>query len=777
KERDSVAPSAHWWAARTLLAQQSLLDYPAQTLLEQITAHFEKARAYMPHSPASDALDRARTVDEPTQRVSRDDGEASVPQVDDDGMLVDDEHVEADGAHVEADGAHVEADGAKPEDNPGTPVPETESGGEWDRVPVADRELWARYLVELGVVYSQHSMPLDAKRYTLLAQAASGLQWEMTGAKGRRTRFQTFDITQLVLLARSARRVDTRHNPVPETMRLNDDVLLESIKFTGEERVADAEDLQVIDKCILLALCLNVQNENPAHGLTSEQMMPFVTRVLQHTTNWSVYTMGLLVRSRLEAGKPRTVERATLQLQQLVDQITHPLPGSEEAGAAERLQFLFALSLPSQWALERELATQFMSLGVVRSSLDIFERLHMWDDVIACYTMLEQTDVAERIVQRELEKSPQRPKLWCVLGDLKRDPEHWRHAWEVSGQRYARAMRSLGAHHFARHEYADAIACYEKAVRLNPLFENSWYVMGCAAMSVEQWQTAARAFLHVVGIDENNGESWNNLATAYLRMGPEFRVRALHALRQSVKYLNSSWRVWSNLMRVAMSLGLIATGIQAMSKLVDLRADEMGAECIDLDVLRSIISSVTRGSAFAGLAEDEARAKERRLTAQIEALLVRKIEARVSSSAPVWRAMADYWFWRHDYVHCLDCYVKAYRCISQMPQVSYAPPVFSDAVNAALELVSMYENLGDKTQVVRVAAAESTDQQTPADTADADVVSAERKTVAVEQPVCADWKHQTKMLLRGLIGKGKESFDGTPAFTRLTDALSELRQA
>ncbi|KAJ2478127.1 hypothetical protein IWW56_003924 [Coemansia sp. RSA 2131] len=748
KERDSVVPSALWWAARALLVQQSLLDYPAQSLLDQIIALFDAARTHMPRAPSSVMLDSVRSVDDTSAKHV---DEARVPQLD--GVMADEP---IDTERTEPDAAPV-------------PEPSSSDSDAWDNVPVADRELWARFLLELGVVYSQHSMPLDSKRMVALAQDASGLQWQMTGARGKRTRFQTFDTTQLVLLAKSARRVDRdTHEAAPEALELNDDVLLEHVSFTDPDaELSNPADLQTIDKCMLLAFCLNVQNENPAHGLTSEQMLPFVTRVLQHTGNWSVYTMALLLRSRLERSKTRTVERATLQLQQLVDQITHPLPGSEEAGAGERMQYMFALSLPSQWALERELAEQFISLGVVRSALDIFERLQMWDDVISCYTMLDQTDVAERIVRSELEKTPDRPKLWCVLGDLTKDPKHWQHAWEVSGHRYARAMRTLGSYHFAKYEFSEAVECYENAVRLNPLYENSWYIMGCAAMSIEQWEKAARAFLHVVSIDENNGESWNNLATAYLRMGPEYRTRALHALREAIKFLHDSWRVWSNFMHVSMSLGMLSLSVQAMGRLVDLRVGKVGAECVDLDVLRSIISSVSRGAAFAGMSEADAQAKEQRLISQIDSLLVRKIEARITSSAPVWRAMADYWFWRNDFTHCLDCYIKAYRCLSNMPQISYAPPVFNDAVDAALELVTMYENLGDKTQVVRIAS-ESNDH-------DSVVPEGERKTVAVEQPVCADWKHQSKMVLRGLIGKGKESFDGTPAFTRLTDALNELR--
>ncbi|KAJ2156333.1 hypothetical protein GGF46_005258 [Coemansia sp. RSA 552] len=745
-QRDEAMPSAQWWTARLLIMQQSLLDYPAQELMDQIIDCFVQARKYMPSSPAAGVLEAEGGCDE-VQAVPGDDDMA----IDDD--VVPDEQDTAAGAD----------DNAMPvfED-------ETAESGAWDSVSVEDRDLWARYLVEVGVMYSRHSMPLDAKRHFGLAQAASGLQWEMTGAKGRRTKFQTHDVVQLVLMAKSARRAEEEQSTaVPEAMALNNDVLLENIKFTDESK---QEDLLTIDKCILLALCLNVGNESPAHGLTSEQMMPFVVRVLQHTGNWSVYTMGLLLRSRLESTKSRTVERATLQMQALVDQITHPLPEVNEAGAAERLQYLFALSLPSQWDMERELAKMFMSLGVLRSALDIFERLQMWDDVISCYRLLEQTDVAESIVRRELDSNPDRPKLWCLLGDLKQDPEHWRKAWEVSGQRYARAMRSLGAYHYQRNEFKDSVECYEHALRLNPLFENSWYVLGCGAMNTKAWDLATKAFLRVVSIDQNNGEAWNNLATVYLKRGPENRPRALHALREAVKYKRDSWQVWSNVMHVALSLGNVAMAIQAMGNIVDLRAAKDGASCVDLDMLRKIIGMLARGPLFDGLTEEEARRKELSLAGQMNRLLVGKIEARITSTAALWRAMADYWLWRRDYNHCLDCYIKAYRSLSQMPQVAYAPPVFNDAVEAALDLVSMYEELGTKGQVVRVST--TGDQELPGE----DGGTEERKTSAVEQPVCADWKYKAKMVLRGLIGKTKQEFEGTAGYTRLTDALAELRQ-
>ncbi|KAJ2336550.1 hypothetical protein GGH92_007736, partial [Coemansia sp. RSA 2673] len=179
-ERDMATPMAHWWSARVLLIQQSLLDYPSQTLMDQIIGHFAKVKQSLPPSPASDsALQSADTRD----------SAQTVPVLDDDSEMPSFERSADDDNGI-----------------PLTSASMAPNGHEWDSVATADRDLWARYLLELGVVYSQHHMPLDSKQCFIQAQAASGLQWEMTGAKGKRTRFQTNDITQLVLLAKSATR-------------------------------------------------------------------------------------------------------------------------------------------------------------------------------------------------------------------------------------------------------------------------------------------------------------------------------------------------------------------------------------------------------------------------------------------------------------------------------------------------------------------------------------------------------------------------------------------
>lgn len=72
----------------------------------------------------------------------------------------------------------------------------------------------------------------------------------------------------------------------------------------------------------------------------------------------------------------------------------------------------------------------------------------MWEDVVSCYQSLAKPKKAEEIVLELLKTQPDSPKFLCILGDVREDHTLHQKAWEVSGKRYARAMRSLGAYYF-----------------------------------------------------------------------------------------------------------------------------------------------------------------------------------------------------------------------------------------------------------------------------------------------------------------------------------------
>ncbi|KAJ3049242.1 hypothetical protein HDU99_008955, partial [Rhizoclosmatium hyalinum] len=93
------------------------------------------------------------------------------------------------------------------------------------------------------------------------AQKATQLVWKLTGALGKRTKFQTFDVTQLVVIAESKDlNASAGQQPavaettaaMPETLALNDDTLLETIDYTDLE--SKGGNLRIIDQCILLAM-------------------------------------------------------------------------------------------------------------------------------------------------------------------------------------------------------------------------------------------------------------------------------------------------------------------------------------------------------------------------------------------------------------------------------------------------------------------------------------------------------------------------------------------
>lgn len=438
--------------------------------------------------------------------------------------------------------------------------------------------------VELGLYHHSLGNDKPSNLEFLAAAKASGLTYELTGALGRKTKYQVAALTQLVLLAESRKREGEEATTedegekeagdkdrqeataLPEGLKLNDDTLLEETAFTANSR-PDAESsgsalahldpgnqppLHPLDQALLLGLCLNTHNALPSSGLTASQMMPFLARVVQHPRNWSVHTTALLLRSRLEATRSRTVERATLQLQALIEQ----MPTSDST-TKERLRYVHQLPLPSKWEMERELAKRYLTVGVTRSALDMFTRLEMWEDAVACLQRMDREDEAERIVKDLLEgkkvesdlvaplaragderktrmHAAREAKLWCLLGDIalgsdeaSKDPigtreraeEMYNKAWDISNATSSRSRRSLGSLLVAENKNEEAIPVLQDAVRINPLYARVWFTLGVCFTRLEKWVEARDAFRRQVGVDEEDGEGWNNLAAVYLRVG------------------------------------------------------------------------------------------------------------------------------------------------------------------------------------------------------------------------------------------------------------------
>ncbi|KAH7887414.1 hypothetical protein F5I97DRAFT_1805995 [Phlebopus sp. FC_14] len=694
-----------------------------------------------------------------------------------------------------------------------TPIPEAIA---------SDPDLAGRLQLEEGLLEHIFSHDKSAAEYFVRAARSTGLQYELTGALGKRTKFQQNELSQLVLLAESRKRDDSpaeadpvgqvsgSHKPtdqvetgdlhLPETLLLNDDTLLEQTEFTSSSPSTSSHlrhldpsaqpPLHPLDQCILLSLCLNVRNTSPSHGLTSEQMSPYVSRVISHPRNWSVHTMALLLRSRLESSRTRTVERSTLQLQALVDQ----MPTADSA-LSERLVYFHCIPLPSKWEMERELALRFLSIGAVKSALETFERLEMWEEVVKCWQLMERRDKAITIVRDLLEGRKEdadsvvsrgkdistsmrgtlditrEAKLWCLLGDLEPDNavEHYGHAWRLSKENSGRAMRSLGGYHFARGEFASAIPCLQLAVAINPLMSRSWFLLGCACIRVENWQVARDAFSRCVSIDDEDAESWNNLASMYLRLedtnkqrrdgevpeedhesgnGVTFpnKMLAFRALKQGLKYSYENWRMWSNYMIVAMDVGELSEACRAQARIVEECATKRGAECVDEDVLERLVDAVTRVLAEGDSSEGKGTTHDavinpnegHGLFKRVTDLFERTILPRVSSPR-IFRAYARLLTWQSRWEDALKAYLDGYRCGSAgtFEKGETDPAKWREAVNEVGDIVDILRNFGPRVEGF-------------------------------------SWRHQGRSIVRTFIGRSKD-FEDEPEWWRLTDMQNELR--
>ncbi|KAF8513894.1 tetratricopeptide repeat domain 27 [Gautieria morchelliformis] len=618
-------------------------------------------------------------------------------------------------------------------------------------------DLLGRLVLERGLLHHLFSNDRISADHFVQAARATGLEYELTGALGKRTKFQQTELSQLVLLAESRRRDDhedsssetitpspapTAPTPIPDTLALNDDTLLEQTEYTSSQPDHSASTsrlshlspssqppLHPLDQCILLSLCLNIKNTSPAHGLTAEQMMPYVSRVMAHPRNWSVHTMALLLRSRLEATRTRTVERSVLQLQALVDQM--PTADSE---LPERLLYVHDIPLPSKWLLERELAMRFLTIGVVKSALEIFERLEMWEEVVKCWQAMERPEKGIAIVRDLLEGRKEEAerviakgkparrndrareaKLWCLLGDL--EPEHARthyeRAWAVSGETSGRAMRSLGGYYFARNEYAQAISCLQRAVVINPMLSRAWFILGCAQVRVEAWEGARDSFGRCVAIDEEDGESWSNLASVYLRMGeaekavgapsqsgeehedlaasrsspsptPKVipfanKILAFRALQRGLKFSYENWRMWANYMVVAMDVGELAEATRAVTRVVEQRAEKDGAACIDEEVLERLVDA------------------GHGLLPRVVDLFERTLLPRVSSPR-MCRAYARLLTWQGRWTDALKAHLDAYRggVAGQITKSETDVVKWREAVGEVVDVVDILRNFGPR---------------------------------------------------------------------------------
>jgi len=206
-------------------------------------------------------------------------------------------------------------------------------------------------------------------------------------------------------------------------------------------------------------------------------------------------------------------------------------------------------------------------MGMVSTAHEQFKKLRMWPDAIDCLMIAGRNVECLDMVNDLLKESPT-PRLWCALGDLEKEPKHYETAWELSNQRFARAQRSLARYHFSKGNLVQAVDCFQRALQINPLHSDIWFTMGVAQMKLERYGDAALTFSRCVGVEDEHGEAWANLAATHSARGNmrEARSCAYEATRRN----RNNWRMWDSFLGICQSLKDIQGCLQALKQLIEL---------------------------------------------------------------------------------------------------------------------------------------------------------------------------------------------------------------
>ncbi|KAF8855400.1 TPR-like protein [Acephala macrosclerotiorum] len=447
------------------------------------------------------------------------------------------------------------------------------------------------FLLEKAQIYILQGLDWKAKENVRKAKGVAGFEYELSGALGKRTKFQQNDISQLVVFAKSndteranengsasAKSDEVSDGNVPAALDLNDDTLLESISFakTGSDAVAasllppslanikpdDQPQLNPLDQITLLTEATLKDQLSPLDKLNSEEILPYAVRVLNDKpTNWQIYTQALLVRSRIESHRSRTQERSVLQLQVIVDQIiadtqeeesggipeikvTSFLPRAkvdESAPVTERLKYIYPLSSPTRWEIETELAYAWASAGSLVSALEIFKRLKLWAEVALCYHSVHQEDKARQIVRRQLYFSKNGPGM----------DKHDVDAKEVAAENWDGEIREPSPPHAPRlwcilGDLDQDPTCWERAWEISKhRYARAQRTLGGYYSKLGELDKARGGYMQATIVNRQNGDTWSRLGDIDLKVGNW--DGAIIAFQQSIMIDETDAKTYSNL--------------------------------------------------------------------------------------------------------------------------------------------------------------------------------------------------------------------------------------
>ncbi|SCV00727.1 LAMI_0G06942g1_1 [Lachancea mirantina] len=646
----------------------------------------------------------------------------------------------------------------------------------------------ARCSLALGTENLCHSSLLKAQKLT-------GLQFILTGARAKRTKYQEKVHSELIILASSSGEFKAEDNQVdnPVTFDLQSEYLLEKPQYEDigmeplneqiikrqkheaaemgfndeflpvaerQEEIPivlkeldpnDQPQLHEYDSIQLLLRLYTIRQTSPAGDLlVQEELLALLSRILHQKghANWTVFSRSLWERSMIETNRAKTIERGIIQMQSLVEELglmidSKFIPqGTDESTAnpSKRLQYVHQLPLLPRWSLDIELAEKYMSIGVLMSAVEIYERLSCWCEAALCYAAVGQEKRAEEILLSRIEQNPNDCRAYSILGDVRQDPQLWLKSWEIG--RYVNAKNSLASYYYnpptssgLAKDLPQALGHLNDSLRAYPLSFETWYFYGCMGLEDGNMNLAAEAFSRCTALDDRHSQAWSNLAAAYFELG---KLKEAHnCLKKAVRSdSDNKWRIWENLMLVSLKLNEWNDVLMCCKRLVNMRRNNLGEKAIDLPIIEKLVELLIDSDYSENLNYFQ--------NSCIELICV-TLPTIITTDYRCWKLIARVELWRRRPWASLDCQEKAFRAISHDPNMEVDEQVWNETVDACEDLIAAYESLGEM----------------------------EGKHGAGDL-VCRDWKYKARNVIKSLMGRGKSTMEDSDGWFRLQDMRDQL---
>ncbi|GAV52841.1 hypothetical protein ZYGR_0AI01230 [Zygosaccharomyces rouxii] len=626
----------------------------------------------------------------------------------------------------------------------------------------------------------------------------TNFEFVLTGARALRTKFQQESHSGLIILAESSFQSleDEQGEPVdalPENYTLDSDLLLEKTHFESigneplDEQLVKSRKLEgndgVEEEDRVLPVALRQENI-PSHlqalnpneqprlsnydniqlllrlyvlrqispakdPMVEEELSAVIYRIIHQDgpKNYGIFSRALWERSVVETLKARTVERGLLQMQALVEELglrigTKLLSHDDNTeNPPSRLKYIHQLPFIPRWELDTLLAEKYMSLGVLKSAVEIYERLHLACEAALCYAAVGDERQAEAIILKRISENPKDARAISILGDIRQDPNLWEQSWKIG--KYVNAKNSLAKYYYQpppssglTRNLGTVLRHLNDSLRRYPLNFEIWYFYGCVGLESGKMELAAEAFSRCVALDPIHGAAWSNLSAAYVEMNK--LKEAFSCLKQAVSTdARKNWRIWENFMLVAMKLNEWQDVLLACKNLVTIKRDKVGEASIDLPVVEKLVELL--------ISTDYNLDSLSYYQRSCIDFICNTIPSIVTTSARCWRIVARVELWRGRPWAALDCHEKAYRAVSHNPDLEINEKIWEETVDACDDLVAAYESLG-----------EMEGRHGPG------------------SMVCQDWKYKSRATIKALMSKGKGIWEESDGWERLLEMRRQL---